>query len=317
MLTDLFESLPPQVLQRIGDFDVKIPSKEGEKAVCELLERTVLSGGKRLRPMLTYLMGSLFGAQLNDLDVLARSVEQVHAASLAHDDVIDNATMRRGNPSINISGSNKKAVLAGDFLLSEVIVSLATQTNLEIVKEMSFVIKDLSLGEWLQSDAAQNRAYSVAILEEIAHKKTASVMSWCCLAPAVLVGANKEKINLARDFGHHLGLAFQFMDDTLDYSADSKKDAGLDLANGLVNFVMFEWLTEKPERMKSYVSGESLSNLVLKADFSSAAKKVEDRAHDHLNIAKDLFDKLSADLPGQDVRPSLLMMIDFLAKRAF
>lgn len=317
MLSELFESLPPEVLQRIGDFDVNIPSKKGEEAVCELLERTVLKGGKRLRPMLTYLMGTLFGVELKRLDVLARSIEQVHAASLAHDDVIDHATLRRGAPSINIQGSNKKAVLAGDFLLSEVIVNLSEQTSLEIVKEMSLVIKDLSLGEWVQSDAAENRRYSAAILEDIAQKKTASVMSWCCLAPGIMAQASAEKIDLARRFGHHLGLAFQQMDDTLDFSADSQKDVGLDLSNGLVNFVMFEWLNEDPKRMKSYLAGETLAEMVFDADFSQAACLVEQRALDHLQKCRDLFAQLSNGLPGQNACASLLLMLDFLGKRAF
>lgn len=317
MLSELFQSLPPEVLKRIGDFDVNIPSKAGEKAVCELLERTVLSGGKRLRPMLTYLMGTLFGASLDRLDVLARSIEQVHAASLAHDDVIDNATLRRGEPSINIQGSNKKAVLAGDFLLSEVIVNLSEQTSLELVREMSLVIKDLSLGEWVQSDAAENREYSPEILEDIAQKKTASVMSWCCLAPAILMGADQAKVKLARDFGHHLGLAFQQMDDTLDFSTESNKDLGLDLQNGLVNFVMYEWLQEDPARMKQYLAGEKLSELVANADFTQACAKVEKRAQDHLQQCRELFKTLGQELPGVEAQKPLLLMIDFLGARSF
>jgi octaprenyl-diphosphate synthase len=181
-----FESLPPVILNRATSLDLNITSSNAHDAIDEILSKTVLSGGKRLRPLLTYLSGNLFKADFDLLDPFARATELVHAASLAHDDVIDNATLRRGRPSINILSSNKKSVLAGDYLLSKVIVDLTYANNLELLKRMSLVIKDLSEGEWLQLDLINSRLYTKEKIIEIAMKKTSSVMSYCTSSPAIL-----------------------------------------------------------------------------------------------------------------------------------
>src|SRR5690606_31879505 len=120
----------------------------------------VLLGGKRLRPLLTYLCGNFFGVKADALDVYAKAIEMVHAASLSHDDVVDGANTRRGKPSINAESSNKQAVLAGDYLLADVIVELTKQGDLTLVQEMSYVIQALAEGEWIQLDAAASRQYT-------------------------------------------------------------------------------------------------------------------------------------------------------------
>ena len=172
MTNDFLNLMPKGVLSAVGEIDLNIPSTTCKKEINDLLQRTVLVGGKRLRPLLTHLVGDLF--QLDTLVVApyARAVELVHAASLSHDDVIDNATMRRGLPSINIVASNKKAVLAGDTLLSSVIVDLTEAGHLSLVREMSYVIRDLSEGEWIQADLILSRDYTKSSIREIAMKKT-------------------------------------------------------------------------------------------------------------------------------------------------
>lgn len=317
MLTDLFAGLPRDILERLENFRVDVTLDKAKGPIDELLGRTVLKGGKRLRPMLTYLMSHSFGLELKNCDVLARSIEQVHAASLAHDDVIDNATLRRGGPSINIQGSNKKAVLAGDYLLANVIMELSRETRLDVVCSMAKVIQELSQGEWVQWEAASERTYSPEILEDIAQKKTASVMSWCCLAPAIMANKHQNIQNKAYDFGHHMGIAFQQMDDTLDFAESSQKDKELDLANGQVNFVMYEWLCEKPERWQRYQAGAKLEELVQQADFTSACERVEKRAQEHILEARKLLTELSKEFEQKDVQNSLELMLDFLSHRSF
>ena len=144
MKSDFFDLLPREVVENAKNIDLKIRSVNAHEAIDAILNKSVLLGGKRLRPLLTYLVGHLFNIESELLKPYARATELVHAASLSNDDVIDNATMRRGNPSINILSSNKKAVLAGDYLLSAVIVDLSMSGHLKLVQEMSLVIKDLS-----------------------------------------------------------------------------------------------------------------------------------------------------------------------------
>ena len=155
-----------------------------------------------------------------------------------------------------------------------------------LVNEMSLVIKDLSEGEWLQVDLVANREYTRELIREIALKKTSSVMSYCTVAPAILAKLPTEIQNICRQFGISLGLAFQLIDDTLDYSADSKKDQELDLKNGIVNAVVFELLNDRPDLMSRFKSGEDLTGLFNSEDTMHPVEKISAEAHNHLENAR-------------------------------
>ena len=325
MLTDLFESIPEEILSSSQQLDLNIQSKNCSEAINSLLQRTVLLGGKRLRPLLTLLMGSFFGAKNEQILPYAKAIEMVHGASLAHDDVIDLATQRRGAPSINIDASNKKAVLAGDFLLADVIVSLSETGNLELVKQMSYVIQDLALGEWIQADAKENKNYTREIIESIASKKTASVMSWCCFAAAIEQNLSTNIIHYAKELGSNLGLAFQLMDDTLDFSGASQKDYQLDLKNGMLNSVVYEWLELNPDKMKAFKLGEDIYDLVGDNNLSEAVSIIQKNAHAHLNKCKEILILLQEELPQsiqslechqRSIKP-LNLIIDYMGGRKF
>lgn len=279
--------------------DLHIRSVNAHQAIDNVLSQTVLRGGKRLRPLLTFLVAHLFKVDFLTVTPFARASELVHAASLSHDDVIDNATVRRGTPSINILASNKKAVLAGDYLLSSVIVDLTNAGNLELVREMSLVIKDLSEGEWLQLDLISDRNYTRELIREVAEKKTSSVMSYCSVAPAILSGADRSTVELCREFGRRLGLAFQMIDDTLDYSGDSQKDQELDLKNGIVNSVVFEMLDSHPELFARFKSGENLQEVVAGLSYEAYVEKISLEAHSHLEEAKKILDQLEGILKSK------------------
>lgn len=296
MITDFLDSIPSHVLNRSKNLDLRVRSVNAHSAIDEVLSRTVLRGGKRLRPLLTYLVANLLKIDLDAITPFARASELVHAASLSHDDVIDNATLRRGAPSINILSTNKKAVLAGDYLLSSVIVDLCSTGELPLVNEMSLVIKDLSEGEWLQLDLISSRDYTRELIREIALKKTSSVMSYCTLAPAMLAKMPKEIQNICRNFGVSLGLAFQLIDDTLDYSGDSLKDQELDLKNGIVNAVVFELLSTRPDLMERFQSGEDLTGLLISEDMNPSVKLISDEALNHLENARMALSALKEHL---------------------
>lgn len=324
MIKDFLASLPKEAIEGSKNIDLQIRSVTAHAAIDAVLSKTVLQGGKRLRPLLTLLMAHLFQVDFKLVIPYARASELVHAASLSHDDVIDNATLRRGSPSINILSSNKKAVLAGDYLLSSVIVDLSLAGNLELVREMSLVIKALSEGEWLQLDLIDDRNYTREVIREVAEKKTSSVMSYCALAPAILAGAQIEIIEQSREFGRRLGLAFQLIDDTLDYSGESLKDQELDLKNGIVNAVVYEMLSSNISLMTRFKQGEDLINVVSKTDFSSYVEIVSQEAHEHLSQARDalyiikqsLAEKYKNNLDELDKRVEALeLVMAFMAMR--
>jgi len=168
-------------------------------------------------------------------------VEMVHASTLAHDDVIDNADVRRGNPSINMIASNKKAVLAGDYLLAHCLMETSESGRNDIVRELAAVIGDLAEGEWLQLENSENRALLQRDVERVALKKTGSVIRWCCAVPAMLADADEETVAMSRRLGEAIGIAFQMTDDILDFKRQDGAEFA-DLKNGVVNSVIFEAL---------------------------------------------------------------------------
>lgn len=326
MIPKFLTTIPPELLGRVRDLEMMTTSESCNRSINQLLQRTVLLGGKRLRPLLTYLCGRFFGVNAANLDTYAKAIEMVHAASLSHDDVVDGAKTRRGKPSINAESTNKHAVLAGDYLLADVIVELSKRGNLALVQEMSLVIQALAEGEWIQLDAAESRKYSRELIELIANKKTASVMSWCAVAPATLAGLPEAVIGYARDFGYHLGLAFQQMDDTLDFSGNSKKDHLLDLENGVINSVLYEWMELNPELKDRFLAGESASSVWSEKNLDRAVNIVEARARDHLDKCLELIEVMAKEIPSHSeltyeqitkAKEPLIEIVHYLGRRTY
>ncbi|KAF3915189.1 Dimethylallyltranstransferase [Dactylellina cionopaga] len=183
---------------------------------------------------------------------LAEITEMIHAASLLHDDVIDNAEARRGNPSGNLAFGNKMAILAGDFLLGRASVALARLRDAEVVELLATVIANLVEGEFMQlhngSSETISEKYSPSAFDYYIQKtylKTASLISKSCRAAALLGGSTKEVADAAYLYGKNLGLSFQLVDDLLDYtitSHDLGKPAQADLKLGLATApVLFAW----------------------------------------------------------------------------
>ena len=183
---------------------------------------------------------------------LAEITELIHTASLLHDDVIDHSVSRRGSPSANLEFGNKMAVLAGDFLLGRASVALARLRNAEVVELLATVIANLVEGEFMQLKNTERDERSPKYSEETlryylqkTYLKTASLISKSCRAAALLGGADAVTVDAAYSYGRNLGLAFQLVDDMLDYTrsgADLGKPAGADLELGLATApLLFAW----------------------------------------------------------------------------
>ncbi|KAK4124449.1 terpenoid synthase [Parathielavia appendiculata] len=185
---------------------------------------------------------------------LAEITELIHTASLLHDDVIDHSVSRRGAPSANLEFGNKMAVLAGDFLLGRASVALARLRHAEVIELLATVIANLVEGEFMQlKNTARdetNPKWSEDTLTYYLQKtylKTASLISKSCRAAALLGGADAQTVDAAYSYGRNLGLAFQLVDDLLDYTRSEKelgKPAGADLELGLATApLLFAWKT--------------------------------------------------------------------------
>ena len=182
---------------------------------------------------------------------MAEITEMIHAASLLHDDVIDGAMTRRGRESGNAAFGNKLAILAGDFLLGRASIALARLRNPEVIELLATVIANLVEGEFLQLKNIVNNNKTATLEECFDHYlrktylKTASLMSKSCRATALLAGAETNVVDAAYQFGRNIGLAFQIVDDLLDFTAKDGilgKPTGADLELGLATApVLFAW----------------------------------------------------------------------------
>lgn len=274
---------------------------QSENEIILKLNKSVLLGGKRLRPLLIYLVADFLEVPLKPMQILAKACERVHAASLSHDDVIDSAQTRRGIPCLHVLTDNKKAILAGDFLLADVIYELSQNEAFELLKSLSQVIKDLSLGEWMQMDILNNQDIQFVDIENVALKKTASLLSWCAMAPAVWAKKSSEMLDALKKFGMHLGLAFQFIDDVLDFekSGSTLKKALIDLDNRVLNSVCVQYLKDNMHLLgQEKISGpwiESLSKAQFEELFShqnlldEAIYKIRSLGKKHLDQSRQLL----------------------------
>jgi octaprenyl-diphosphate synthase len=195
----------------------------------------VNSGGKRLRPLLTVLAARAVGISNSQHHTLAAIIEFIHTATLLHDDVVDESTMRRGRETANELFGNQASVLVGDFLYTrsfQMMVGLKRMRVMEILSDATNVIAE---GEVLQLMSCNDPDTSEASYMQVIYSKTARLFEAATLLAAVLTEQTEEIERAMQDYGKYLGTAFQLVDDILDYAADPDemgKNVGDDLAEG-------------------------------------------------------------------------------------
>ena len=198
-------------------------------------------GGKRLRPALLLLCNRLFGEATNSAVRLAAVVEMIHAATLVHDDVIDVAETRRGRPSTNVVWGNHVSILAGDWLYMQSFQIALRERNFHILDVMISLTQMMVEGELIQLDRLQRIDVSEADYMELVDRKTASLFSACARLGATAAGADEAAESKLADFAWNLGMAFQLVDDILDFTSNEKvlgKPSGNDLREGKVTLPM-------------------------------------------------------------------------------
>jgi octaprenyl-diphosphate synthase len=195
----------------------------------------VNSGGKRLRPMLLLLAAKALGYQGQLHITLAAVIEFIHTATLLHDDVVDESTLRRGRNTVNALWGNSASVLVGDYLYSRSFELMVSAQNLRVMEILSRTTTAIAEGEVLQLLNCNNPATTEQKYLEVISRKTAILFSAAAQLAAVLTGAPEPVETALRDYGLHLGIAFQLIDDALDYRANPEelgKNLGDDLADG-------------------------------------------------------------------------------------
>lgn len=210
------------------------------------------SGGKRVRPALTILANYAVGGDGSNQSSIrmATVMEFLHTATLVHDDVIDKAETRRNRPSINSEFGNQTAVLMGDWLYMSAFETSLAERSLPILDILTAVTRKMTEGELLQLTLLGRTDISEEQYFDVIARKTAYLFSACCEIGSLLGGATREQQILMRDYGMNLGVAFQLIDDLLDFTSDENvlgKPAGADLIEGKVSLPLILLLQREPE----------------------------------------------------------------------
>ena len=206
----------------------------------EIASYLIISGGKRLRPLLTSCSYHLLNNKLNNnknFIGLAAAVEFIHAATLLHDDVIDESKKRRGNLSANEVWGNKTSVLVGDFLFSRAFQLMTKYGNLEVLKILSDTSVIISEAEVLELNNDKDPTINEDIYFEVINGKTASLFSAACQVGGISGNGTDKEIESLKSFGTNFGMAFQLIDDAIDYSLTNEslgKNAGDDFKEGKI-----------------------------------------------------------------------------------
>lgn len=286
----------------------------------ELLEYSLGGDGKRIRPALTLLAGKFYHYNLDLLLPMAAAVEIMHTATLVHDDAIDNSLVRRGRSTINKLWGYDEAVLLGDYLFAEAGALTATTENLRVIKNFAATLKTISSGELNQAfnafDLEQTRSQ---YFRRVAHK-TASLFSMATEAGAVLSQAPEESIQILIEYGHNLGIAFQIVDDILDFIGTEEelgKPVGSDLAQGTLTLPAILLLERYPEDnpvKRLFKNRDERDNIKLAIELLRDSPIIQEC----YQVAADYCAKGCRNLkllPDNASRQSLLDLADFITYR--
>ena len=291
--------------------------------LASVLEHIKKRTGKQMRPILILLIAKNYGKISYVTQHSAVGLELLHTASLVHDDVVDESAERRGQKSVNAQYNNKVAVLVGDYLLSTALLNVSLTHNDLIVQNLAELGRTLAKGEILQLTNIDNRDLSEDVYYQVIEQKTAALFESCCAIGALSANASPEQIELAKKFGHNLGIIFQIKDDIFDYydSDEIGKPTGNDMAEGkltlpviyALNSTANETMLNIARKVKDgNVSQDEIKQLV---DFTKEyggidyAEKVMSQFHNECN--KYIFDNVS----DPQIQESLFKYVEFVIQR--
>ena len=291
--------------------------------LASVLEHIKKRTGKQMRPILILLIAKNYGKISYVTQHSAVGLELLHTASLVHDDVVDESAERRGQKSVNAQYNNKVAVLVGDYLLSTALLNVSLTHNDLIVQNLAELGRTLAKGEILQLTNIDNRDLSEDVYYQVIEQKTAALFESCCAIGALSANASPEQIELAKKFGHNLGIIFQIKDDIFDYydSNEIGKPTGNDMAEGkltlpaiyALNSTANETMLNIARKVKDgNVSQDEIKQLV---DFTKEyggidyAEKVMSQFHNECN--KYIFDNVS----DPQIQESLFKYVEFVIQR--
>jgi octaprenyl-diphosphate synthase len=314
LVTPDMQRVNAEILSRTGSEVTMIP---------EVANHLISSGGKRLRPMLTLAMASLTGYSGDGHIKLAAAVEFMHTATLLHDDVVDESDMRRGRLAARKLWGNEASVLVGDFLLGQafkMMVEVGSMRALDILSNAAAIIAE---GEVMQLGAAKNTATTEDEYLAVIRAKTAELFAAACEVGPVLTNRPKAEHAACRSFGMNLGIAFQLVDDVLDYggkSAKLGKNVGDDFREGKITLPVVLSFRRGSESEREFWTRALERGEIADSDLETALgqmtkhRALEDtikRAQHYAAIARDAL----ALFPASEMKQALEEAVEFCTAR--
>lgn len=233
----------------VGDMITSRMASENAPRIPEVTAHLVGAGGKRLRPLLTLAAARLLGYQGDHHIRLAAAVEFIHTATLLHDDVVDESGQRRGRPTANLLWDNKSSVLVGDYLFARSFRLMVETGSIRVLDILSNAAATIAEGEVLQLTTTRNLATDEDTYIRVVRGKTAALFSAACEAGGVVSGATDAQTRALYDYGDALGIAFQIVDDLLDYGGTDAigKDIGDDFREGKPTLPLIRAVANDPD----------------------------------------------------------------------
>ena len=291
----------------------------------QLAGHVIAAGGKRLRPMLTLAAGRLCGYEGERHIGLAACVEFIHTATLLHDDVVDESDLRRGHASANTLWGNKSSVLVGDFLFSRAFELMVEDGSLEVLAILSRAAAVIAEGEVMQLVTTSDISTTEAAYLDVIRAKTAQLFAAACKIGGVVAARPTAEVQALEAFGMNLGIAFQIVDDVLDYSAKQAtlgKVVGDDFREGKMTLpvVLAVARSSGAERAFWHRTIEALEQV--EGDLETAIVYLESCAAlaDSVALARDYASRASKALsgfPDKAERQALLEVVQFCVERAY
>jgi geranylgeranyl pyrophosphate synthase len=272
------------------------------------LEHLLASGGKRIRPTIALLAGEMLGAEPERLITLGAAIELLHTATLVHDDLIDGALLRRGIPTLNAKWSPAATILTGDFIFARA-AKLAAETNsVDVMRLFAETLSIIVNGEITQLLANHTPINRQSYFERI-HAKTASMFELATTAAAILSQVDDETFNNMNAFGYEIGMAFQIVDDVLDFTGeqvDVGKPVANDLRQGIITLPTINYFEIQPDdpallRVQdgNYIDDVVIEKLIVSIRDSRAVEDTMDQARQYVARGLDALNSLPPSIEKQ------------------
>ena len=293
------------------------------KLIDTVVKYIVKNKGKGLRPLLAIMSAKLVGEPVKNTYIVASIVELLHTASLVHDDVVDDAELRRGFPSINAIWKNKIAVLMGDYMLSKCLISATMTDSLQIMQLLADASRRLSKGELLQIEKSRKMTITEEDYFQIISDKTAALIYTSSLLGALTTSDNPDDHNNMKNFGENLGIAFQIKDDLLDYYGTqliTGKPTGNDFKDKKITLPLIAAFTKAEEKeikkikktLKKGVSGKEIKYIINFVEQYGGIEYATHKQNEYAEKAKKCLDTY----PNSEVKSAMVSFVDFTINRS-